>query len=237
MKKSNILVAVFAILATASVVKAEVPQINFDGNGATMDVGAALRENPEFKAVLPEARPQQEEFFSRLNEGVVHGVIQGAIESCAAEGKKTVMISLKNLLEYGTMKEKEAFVYNKRGTYSFPASIVSRRFDTAGGEGSGNKRYNSLNLTCNSWTTERVCTNRQVCRIACAAAAGAGGAVAGGSIGAGAAIGASGQICQELCENVKECSDIRVCSSWSDNTGAGPNGNGHYRGRGVAFQN
>ena len=145
------------------------------------------------------------------------------------------MIDLKNLLKYGTIKEKAAFVYNKRGTYSFPAGITARHFDTSDGEVSGNKSRDSLNLTCNSWTTEQVCTNRQVCRIACAAAAGAAGAAAGGSIGAGAAIGASGQICQELCENVKECSDVRECASWSSTAGTGTDSHGNYRGRGVGF--
>jgi len=45
MKKSNILIAVFAVLATASAAKAGVPQINFDGNGVAAEVGAILREN------------------------------------------------------------------------------------------------------------------------------------------------------------------------------------------------
>jgi len=49
------------------------------------------------------------------------------------------------------MKEKETFVYNKRGTYSFPAGIIYRRFDTVSGEGSDNKSRGSIDLTCNSW--------------------------------------------------------------------------------------
>ncbi|MBI4350963.1 MAG: hypothetical protein HY550_05955 [Elusimicrobia bacterium] len=199
-------------------------------------IRAAMRATTEGTAISAPSI-QQEETFLRLNVAVVHGVIQGAIESCAAEGKGTVMINLKNLLDYGTTKEKAAFVYNKRGTYSFPAGIIARRFNTGGGEVSGNKSRDSLNLTCNSWTTVQVCTNRQVCRIACAAAAGAAGAAAGGSIGAGAAIGASGQICQELCENVKECSNVRECASWSSTAGTGTDAHGHYRGRAVAFQN
>lgn len=235
MKK--IMITVLAVLATASMAKAGVPQINFDGIGTPVDVRAILRENPEFEVVVPEARPQQEEFFSRLNEGVITGVIQGAIESCAAEGKGAVMVNLKNLLKYGTMKEKETFVYNKRAIYSFPAGIISRRFDTGGGEGSGSKSRDSLNLTCNSWTTVKVCTNRQVCRIACSAAAAAAGAWAGGNIGAAAAIGASGQICKELCENVEECSNVRECDSWSSTAGTGTDAHGNYRGRAVAFQN
>lgn len=180
-------------------------------------------------------RQDEGALFYRLNEGVVNGVIQGAIN--ATEGKGPVMVDLKNLLKYGTIKEKEAFVYNNRGTYSFPAGIISRRFDTGGGEGVDNKNRNSLNLTCNEYVTVQVCTNRLVCRTACAAAAGAAGVWAGGSIGAGAAIGASGQICQELCENVKECSDVRECASWSSNAGSGTDPHGNYRGRVIAFQN
>jgi len=199
-------------------------------------IGAAMRATTEGTAISAPSI-QQEETFSRLNEAVVNGVIQGAIESSVAEGKGTIMINLKNLLNYGTTKEKAAFVYNKRGTYSFPAGIIARRFDTSGGEVSGNKSRDALNLTCNSWTTVKVCTNRQVCRTVCAAAAGGAGFWAGGSIGAGAAIGAAGQICQELCENVEECSNVRECASWSSTAGTGTDAHGNYRGRAVAFQN
>ncbi len=236
MKKSTILIAMFAVLTTASVTKAEVPQIYFDGNGAVVNIKAILRESPEFEAAVPEAQPQQADFFSHLNEGVVTGVIQGAIETCAAEGKDAVMIDLKNLLKYGTTKEKAAFVYNKRGIYSFPLNIISRRFDTNGSAGTGNKSRDSLNLTCNSWSNVKVCSNRKVCRIACAAAAGAAGAAAGGGIGAGATIGASGQICQELCEYVEECSTVRECDSWSSTAGTGTDSHGNQRSRGVEFQ-
>lgn len=231
----NVLMAVFAVLAAATVVRAEEKTINFDGNGAAFELSAVMRENPEFEAVMPEAQPQSDNIFTNLKEGVVNGVIQGAIESCVTDGKTNVKIDLQNLLKYGTLKEKEAFVYNKRDIYSFPAGIISRHFDAAGGENSGNKSRNSLDLTCNSWTTVKVCTNRQVCRIACAAAAGAAGAWASGGIAAGAAIGASGQICQELCENVKECSDVRECASWSSTAGTGTDAHGNYRGRGVEF--
>ena len=235
MKKMNMLIAVFAVLAAASVAGAEERTLDFDGNGAAFELAAVLRENPKFEAVMPEAQPQSENLFASLKEGVVNGVIQGAIESCITDGKTNVEIDLQNLLKFGTLKEKEAFVYNKRDVYSFPAGIVSRHFDAAVRETSGNKSRDSLNLTCNSWTTVKVCTNRQVCRIACAAAAGAAGAWASGGIAAGAAVGASGQICQELCENVKECTNVRECASWSSTAGTGTDAHGNYRGRNVQF--
>ena len=257
MKKSNILIAAFAVLiSAASAARAERVVVDFDGrtagDGNFMEAVKSAKASPAIPPVpnitpcdplsftpgTPQTGlclPQWD--FSHITEGIVNGVIQGAIEVCAAESKEAVMIDLKNLLKYGTMNEKAAFVYNKRGTYSFPAGIIARHFDTSDGEASGNKSRDSLNLTCNSWTTVQVCTNRQVCRIACAAAAAGAGAAVGGNVGAAAAIGASGQICQELCENVKECSDVRECASWSSTAGTGTDAHGNYRGRTVAFQN
>lgn len=228
MKK--MMIAVLAVLSAASMARADEMRMDFDGNGtAALEVNA-FRENPEFN--VPEPLPRQDEDFAYLNEGVVNGVIKGAMAYCAHHGKVSAEADFGNLLKYGSMEEKMGFVYNKRGTYVFPADIVARRFAAEVAGGFEKMSKGATDLTCLSWTTDRVCTNRQVCRIACAAAAGAAGAWAGGAIGAGAAASAAGQICQELCEMVEECSDVRVCASWATSAGYGEtDSHGHYRSR------
>ncbi len=237
MKK--IIMTVAVIIAAASAAKADVRQINFDGNSSVATgIGTAICENLEYAIPVPEAQPQQEEVFARLTEGMVNGVIQGAIEACATGGKETLKTDLGNLLKYGTLKEKSVFVYNKRGAYVLPAAIVARRFMPAGGDNPVQKLLALKSQSCFASHNERVCTPRQVCRIACAAAAGGIGSL-GGGVAAGAAIGASGQICQELCEMVDECRNVTVCDQWVTDPGTGglTDSHGNYRGRSVEFLN
>jgi len=236
MKKSNMLIAVFAVLAAASVAKADGFGTDFDGIGAARDPGLALSVDSELAQFVPEAQPKQEEFLAQLSETVVDGVIQGMVDNCKATGMTALQTDFGNLLRYGSMKEKMAFVYNKKTPYAFPEAIVARRFfPDPGFLRKGLSQVKSQ--TCMASHNEKVCTQRQVCRVVCAAAAGGAGAAAGG-VWAGVAIGASGQICQELCQMLDECTNVTVCDQWVTDPGTGglTDSYGNYRGREMDFK-
>lgn len=251
MKKTSILIAVLAVIAAASAAKAEV-SVDFDGNLGAQSIQSSFSD-PQ-RIVFPPPTPDpvptpfpmpdttpppiQDELFSSLNTAVVNGVIQGAIVSLSARGKEDVKTDLENLLKYGTMKEKMGFVYNKKAAYTFPAAIIAMR-DTPAAADPSRKRMAMKSQTCMASHNEKVCTQRQVCRVVCAAAGGGAGAALGGGVGAGIGIGAATQICSELCDMLDECVNVTVCDQWVTDPGTDSltDSHGNYRGRSVDFQN
>ena len=98
-------------------------------------------------------------------------------------------------------------------------SFISPLYEGSKVEKAFNRGINKEIPICLQWTTQRECINRRICRIVCSAIGAGAGSAIGNGVGAAIGVGASSQICQEVCDIVPECSNIRVCVRYSTDIG------------------
>ncbi len=229
MKKSNILIAVIAVLAAASMAKAGEIDLDFDGRNSALSLSVReifmAGEGPvspvphavvlEKASVKDDGRDNSKEVYDVLDRS-----IRTAIMDCEQKGFSGLRAQFGELLSKGSVSEKRDFVYNKTASYKFPERFFP-----------GSERRKDPNLpaavsggmkdVCMEYETRKTCINRNVCRVVCAI----GGVTAGAAIGVanptpagiigGAAAGAAvGSACQELCSLVEECTTSEVCVRW-----------------------
>ena len=174
MKKSNILIAVFAVLiAAASAAQAAGVTVDFDGKDiGSMNFMEAIKTTEKnaggamatVSAPVKVDAPETKVEIDELNRS-----IGTAIKDCEKKELVGLKTKFEKLLMEGIPQEKRDFVYNSKQTYEFPrrlfTGIKEAKIDTAA---------SLLNMTknCVVWGTKQECvTNRkEVCHTTCAVA-------------------------------------------------------------------
>ncbi len=215
--KGNMLIAVFAVMSIVSGIGAAYADENFTAGAmgslrnVSFDTASGDHAGVECQVVPEPGKlvPAADDSIGMENN--LNRVIKVAIVYSETTGPVSIKPDLIKLLQKGTLEEKYAFVYNKGGSYEFPARFVTRNY---------------VPQVCVSSHKEQECHNQLVCNIVCDAAAGA--AAAGSGPAAGAVIGGGAAVCHKVCESVPNCSDITVCDQWVDspqNHGTDSHGN------------
>ena len=174
MKKSNILIAVFAVIvAAASVAMAGGPQINFDGRnigtGAVSFTEAvkAIESADIAMAAVPAPIPVKAAASDmKKEEAELNRSIGTAIKDCEKKEFAGLKAKFEKLLAEGLLQEKRDFVYNNKQTYEFPRRLFTV---TAKADAASNQR--KVNKACLTWGSKEVCTTgrKEVCHNVCAA--------------------------------------------------------------------
>lgn len=224
MKKSTILMAIFAMMATATTM-VSAAGIDFDGrtSGSLRSVNFSIANseiNQEIPApVMVADKPQGHniesmsgEELERLNKHL-DSSIKTAIDYC----NKNHLASLKNnfmeLLANGTVKDKYGFVYNSANKYIFqnkaPMGVAIQEASSAGQQKGGIP-------VCMSWGTQNVCIKKETWTKVCTA--GALVCVAGTSIASGGTVAPictqGAAVCAFVAAWIDECNDVPYCTNW-----------------------
>lgn len=156
MKKSNVMIAVFAVMTVASVARAGGPAVNFDG--ATRAYSTGSQTDTDFTIGTVKAAPVTEASgmvpartypgsFVAGNKAALDRTIDSAI-TYAKENRRSpeLIAGLECLLKNGTVDQKEAFVYGP-STYVLPDSCVARP---------AQPQLKCISSTVCSWITETI---------------------------------------------------------------------------------
>lgn len=240
MKKSNILIAVFAVLAATSIAKADEIKVNFDGdafegqNFGGFQAAVAEAESQTTADILPVPVSRVVAFSEQEINSQILKVIKSGKQNHI---NGAIVDALGKLLAYGTKDEKRSFMESRQ--YMLPQRLA--QFGNVDVElflavrGTRRPQTNCWEDNCR---TQRVCNRRQECEdvteIVCTAISVTG--ILTGDIPAAAA----GEICKpvthHLCKLVDDCADVEVCDTHCEtiNTSNGDtvDGNGNV----VAYQ-
>lgn len=228
MKKSNIFIAVIAVVAAASAAKAGEINLDFDGRNPALSLSVReifMAETGRFSQVPPavvlersSVRGDGRDITEEAGD-VIDRSIKTAIMDCEQKGFSSLKAQFGELLSKGSVSEKRDFVYNKTAGYKFPERLFpgsDRKILYSSAAVSG-----GMKDVCMEYETRKTCINRNVCRVVCAVGGATAGAAIGvsnptpaGIIGGVAAGAAAGAICQELCNLVEECTTSEVCVRW-----------------------
>lgn len=184
-KKSNILIAVIAVMSAASSAKAEGPQINFDGGtGARSFMEAIKSAQGNASANIPEpAKPEALTIQSRRDDSChgpnaelkLNSLINYSIDYSEKNKLTLIQGNMENLLANGSIEEKCDFVQGNQKRYTFPSRIApdfkadkkDARF------GTDLERISKSTPVCISWAFKEVCVNKTVWNDVCNLVAGA----------------------------------------------------------------
>ncbi|MDP2866149.1 MAG: hypothetical protein Q8O90_07895 [Elusimicrobiota bacterium] len=126
MKKSNMLIAVFAVVvAAASVAKAEDVNIDFDGRKSAPTFAQLLAQAPEaVPQAVAEIKPEpvkSEDFFNPRMMSVLDASIKSAIDYSEAKGNAELKAAFEKFLVKATPQQKYEFVYGGYKVYRMPS--------------------------------------------------------------------------------------------------------------------
>ena len=199
MKKSSILIAVFAVMSAASAASAGNLQINFDGRST-----GAMTFKEGGIAVVPAATPVKVDVLDKKGEECeLNRSIATGIKYSRENNLETVGENLEKLITYGTFKEKSGFITSNK--YTFP-----ERFTKMERVNLSLANYQTkATIECLRWGTEQVCVDKEKCVNVCNA-----GSLICLAYGAGGACAAWGPACNLVCSMIKDCHDITVCQEW-----------------------
>lgn len=225
MKKSNILIAVFAAtLATASVATAT--EIDFDGRTAgalrSINFGVANAavdlETPEIPAPARDSREIQDLDINSLSgeeltklDHRLDSSIRTAIDYCDKNRLNDIRNNFSALLTKGTIKEKYNFVNNHANKYVFQNMPPLR----AAIPNALSAQQKGGIPVCLSWGTQKVCVKRETKEKICTAATlvcVAGSIASSGAVAPGCTLLAA--TCAFVTVWVDECNDIPYCTQW-----------------------
>jgi len=225
MKKSNILIAMFAvIIAVASTVKAE-DVVSFDGNkgGGSVSFADLLKpadscQNDNIKCEQPKPVPVMAEnsgrpsifkakgeiissqrVFSPTEIMAMDAAIESAITYANTHQASVISPRILQLLKNGTPAQKFEFINTERGSrYQFPGDAASSRY-------------------CTSWGTKQTCVNETTYHDVCKTMAGA--CVVTGWV-AGVAVTSCAPaylVCEAVATIAPRCFDVPYCIIDSNN--------------------
>lgn len=228
MKKTSILIAMFAVIATASAARAEI-NMDFDGKNAgsirsvNFDLNNAEinQEIPATPAPVPDinqnapltqnidsmSADDREKLNARLNSS-----IRTAMDYCNRNRLNDLRDRFAVLLVRGEIKEKFRFVNNPEKKFVFQNNgpIGTALLAAASGQQKGGNPY------CVAWGKQNVCVDKMVCKYTCivvGATVATWGSVNGiWQIIIPAAIGT--EVCKDVCANVPICADVPYCTQW-----------------------
>jgi len=103
MKKSNILIAVFAVMAAASVAKAEGVNMDFDGKKGAPMFSQLLARAQELTAAEPAGIPAR--VFTATEQGAMDKAVASAIKSARSRGYVELAAGFDCLLKSGTTEQ------------------------------------------------------------------------------------------------------------------------------------
>jgi len=131
MKKSKILIAVLAVLVTASAAGAEENIINFDGKERALvfaQLATQAQKITDVKTIEPEAVFIPARVFTAAEDAAMDRSIGSAIDYVQKHNKGVYLAEgFECLKRNGTSQEKYDFVYHAaRSVYSFPEVCISR---------------------------------------------------------------------------------------------------------------
>ncbi|MBI4350426.1 MAG: hypothetical protein HY550_03210 [Elusimicrobia bacterium] len=203
MKKNNMLIAVFAVLAAASAAKAEVVDMDFDkGSFSTEKFMEAVKVQEVDRNGIA-ARTFSVETGNTDDSQADHA-IQATIRQCERNKSNEALTGdLKKLLLYGTTEEKVGFITPEK--YIFPkrlnAFMLDRSFDRLAAK---NKSIGN----CVKWESKVVCRDKEIWQTACLA----------GTVwcftAAGGSCGPAGATCALVNRIVSECVPVPYCVEW-----------------------
>ncbi|HBB66327.1 MAG TPA: hypothetical protein DCZ93_03290 [Elusimicrobia bacterium] len=125
MKKSNILIAVFAVMAAASVAKAEGVNMDFDGKKGAPMFSQLLAQAQELPAAEPAGIPSR--VFTTTEQEAMDKAVASAIKSARSRGYVELAAGFDCLLKSGTTEQKSAFMnWNTSVPYRLPETCSFR---------------------------------------------------------------------------------------------------------------
>lgn len=107
MKKSKILIAAFAVMATASVARAEEINLDFDGKKSAPMFAQLLAQAQELPAAEPAGIPAR--VFTAPELASMDKTVESAIRSARSRGYIELAAGFDCLLRSGTAEQKSAF--------------------------------------------------------------------------------------------------------------------------------
>lgn len=175
MKKTRILIAMFAVIATASAARAEI-NLDFDGKnaGSIISVNFAIAKSeinqdiPEIPApVMAKADTDIKNEEYELNRS-----IGSAIKDCDKKGFVALKPKFEKLLTMGNLQEKRDFVYNTNRSYDFPRRLFTGTENTLAAAVDAVNDLRTAKGTCIKWERKETCVTgrKEVCHTTCAAA-------------------------------------------------------------------
>lgn len=124
MKKSNMLVAVFAVMAAVSVAGAQELKVNFDGGNSSpafAQMLAQAQENSLLAAAEIKPEPvKAKDFFNPRMMSVLDASVKSAISYSEAKGDAELKTALEKFLLKATPEQKYEFVYGNSKAYRLP---------------------------------------------------------------------------------------------------------------------
>lgn len=223
MKKSTILIAVFAVMASASSM-VSAAGIDFDGKtpDSLRSVDFAIAINQETPEIPAPVMAEADAFDIQNEEYELNRSIGSAIRDCDIKGFVALKPKFEKLLTMGSLQEKRDFVYNTNRSYDFPRRLFTGTEKTFAGVADTANDSHKMNKACLTWEKKQECTTttgrKEVCHTSCAAATLVCLAVAGATapVCAWAA-----PVCTIACsfvdDTVTTCVDYYVCAvegSW-----------------------
>lgn len=217
MKRTSILIAMFAVIAAAPAAKA---QVDFEGNSIKNKIPSLRTIVTELTTNISDnnkalniAEPQPQAYNLEVVASEIKKAdnsIKSATEYCKNNNLPIMENNFKNLLAYGTPEEKRESLkkheiparislMNNPKKHSGDTFLAARTRGTQKG----------VNPVCMKWDTQQICVDKEKCDNVCDASA-----LVCVAMGGNGACAVWGPACHIVCRIIKDCQDWPVCVEW-----------------------